>query len=217
MTIDAILAIVIGVLSIAMAVLGGFVASSNRLVQWAFIIMGIASVVCVVWEARIIQQPITKADLAAFKPDLLAAFREAVNSEDTNKTPVQVAPPSSTARGIAALMTNDLLRARVEAVTQKLETDYRSFYMDDIHLEDREAMAKTSADSAKIQQQRLDMQKDFMDQHKHEMNEARRLREAMLRTLERGSEVKQETWFSHPFETQRDVDKLRQLASQLKD
>jgi hypothetical protein len=63
MTIDAVLIVVIGVLSVFMAVLGGIVSSTEPKIRATFIVLGVASVICIVWESRVIPKPLSVADV----------------------------------------------------------------------------------------------------------------------------------------------------------
>ncbi len=74
MALDSLLILVSAILSIMMAVLGGIVSSEKPWIRTAFILMGIASEVFLVWGVKIGPKPMTKADL-------LAAFHEALGGE----------------------------------------------------------------------------------------------------------------------------------------
>jgi hypothetical protein len=90
MGIEKILFLTLGILSILMAVLGGIVSSKEPWIRGAFIVMGVASVVCVVWEGRIMQPQATPAQIAAALSPLLGGKNTGI-------------PTSAPARDIAIL------------------------------------------------------------------------------------------------------------------
>jgi hypothetical protein len=91
-----------------MAVLGGIVSSKEPWIRGAFIVMGVASVVCVVWEGRIMQPQATPAQIAAALSPLLGGKNTGI-------------PTSAPARDIAAeivkkLPVNRLTMAPVDSL-----------------------------------------------------------------------------------------------------
>lgn len=64
MTLDSILFLVGAILSVSMAVLGGIVSSKEPLVRSLFIVMGIASVICFSWEAKIMRPAPSAGEIA---------------------------------------------------------------------------------------------------------------------------------------------------------
>ncbi len=113
-----------------------------------------------------------------------------------------------------AELSNDFLRWRVDAVAQKLEVDFRHLMRTDADLEIKQMYTHGEA-GAKIPAVREELKAEFWVSHKKEIVEANHLRDAMLRKLGRGSEIKSAGPLS--LKAMPDTEKLRKLASELRD